>query len=482
MKDAEAVQKAGVSSMGEIGRSGLAAQNGYVYDEFMPVLRGVQGRRTMREMAENHPVIGGIFLAIEKYILGLDWHYEDPEDAENYDSKITEFVQECHEDMSESWASTLSSILTQNTYGWAFHEIVYKKRAGDNKDAGQRSKYNDGRIGWRKWPIRSQDTLMKWMIDDSGGIQGMVQQVATGGTFEIPMEKALLFRTTTLKNNPEGRSLLRNAYRPWFYSKRIEEIEAIGVERDLAGLPVAWLGQEYFGADASDAHKQIMATVKDIVRNIKRNQNEGIIMPLQYSNEDGTGNKLIDLELLSSGGSRQFDTDKIISRYNQQIAMSMLADFIMLGHESVGSKSLGVSKIELFLGVVDSIANGIAEVVNTHAVPRLLRLNGMDTENPPRLVYGEVGKPDLEAIGGYIKTLYDAGVLAPDDDLEDYLRTIAKLPPVNEEAREEEDMEAESDPLNSPEAVAARQAAVANGGANIPATAKPTAEDLKGLE
>lgn len=472
---------ANVSGMGEVGRSGLAASNGQVHDEFLPALRGVQGRRTYREMADNDPIIGGIFMALEKIILSLDWRFENPENAEGYDDAITDFVQECFEDMSESWSSTCSSIMTMSVYGWSFHEIVYKKRNGDSKDAGARSKFTDGRIGWRKWPIRSQDSLMKWNMDDAGGIQGMTQQIATGGLFEIPMEKALLFRTTSLKNNPEGRSLLRNAYRPWYFKKRIEEIEAIGIERDLAGLPVAWIDAEYFGATASPANKQMLQTMQDIVRNIKRNQNEGILMPLVWSDGD-TPQKMIDLELLSSGGSRQFDTDKIVARYNQQIAMSMLADFIMLGHENVGSKSLGVSKIELWLGAVESIAKGISEVVNTHAVPRLLRLNGMDASNPPRLMFGTVGKPDLESIAAYIKALYDAGVLAPDDTLEDYLRGVADLPPVDEETREQEEMDAATDPLNSPEAVAARAAAAANGGAALPANQKPTNEDLEGIK
>lgn len=54
----------------------------------------------------------------------------------------------------------------------------------------------------------------------------------------IPMSKAMLFRTESVKDNPEGRSILRNAYRSWYFKRRIQEIEAIGIERDLAGLPV----------------------------------------------------------------------------------------------------------------------------------------------------------------------------------------------------------------------------------------------------
>jgi hypothetical protein len=108
------------------------------------------------------------------------------------------------------------------------------------KDGKTRSKYTDGKIGWRKMPIRSQETLQRWVFDESGGNMGMVQLAPPKyETTFLPIEKCLLFRSTTIKNNPEGRSFLRNAYRPWFYKKRLEEIEGIGIERDLAGLPVA---------------------------------------------------------------------------------------------------------------------------------------------------------------------------------------------------------------------------------------------------
>jgi hypothetical protein len=42
--------------------------------------------------------------------------------------------------------------------------------------------------------------------------------------------------------------MLRTAYRPWFMKKRLEEFESIGIERDLAGLPIMWLPT----ADGSD--------------------------------------------------------------------------------------------------------------------------------------------------------------------------------------------------------------------------------------
>lgn len=428
--------------MTELGTSGLKRTSGFVYDEFLTRLRGIQGVRTYREMSDNDPVIGAMLYAIEKIITRLEWRVDpyrdqtadgepDPNDVE-----IAQFVESCLNDMSDSFDSTLSQILSMNIYGWSFHEIVYKQRIGpDQKDPRKRSKYTDGRVGWRKWAIRSQETLYLWTFDDDGGIKGMqqVDPYSGHGRVDIPIEKALLFRTTAVKNNPEGRSLLRNAYRPWWFKRRIEEIEAIGIERDLAGLPVAKVPPEYLAANATSEQQAVLSAVKDIVTSIKRNENEGVIFPMIY---DEDGHALFSLELLSAGGSRQFDTDKVITRLDQRIAMSILSDFILLGNDRVGSFALGATKMDLWSMAVDSIAKTIADTINQHAIPRLLRLNGMDANRPPTIQYSEVAHVDLAEIADFISKMAQAGVLAPDPSLEDHLRDLAGLPPAKHNIEE----------------------------------------------
>lgn len=425
--------------LAEFGSTGLRRSGGTVYDEFLPILRGTRGARVYREMSDNDPTIGSILYAIEKVILRLDWRMEpfmdksadgetQPEDVE-----VAEFFQSCLEDMSDSWDMTLSSILSMLIYGYSFHEIVYKVRGGDSKDPKRRSKYDDGKIGWRKFAIRGQETLWEWMFDDEGGIQGMIQSdpSAQVAVRPIPIEKGLLFRVKANKNNPEGRSILRNAYRPWYYKHRIEEIEAVGIERDLAGLPIAYIPPEYLSSGASADQVAFRNAIEQIVQNVKRNEQEGIVMPLVY---DESGHKMFDLSLLSTGGQRQFDTDKIIQRYDQRIAMSVLSDFILLGHDRVGSFSLGTAKMDLWSMAVDAIANSIAEVINQFAIPRLMKLNNMDLQRPPYLTYGEVAHIDLKEIADYVSKLANSGMIISDPNLEDYLRELGGLPPADHNA------------------------------------------------
>ena len=298
----------------------------------------------------------------------------------------------------------------------------------DREDSSERSQYNDGRIGWRKWPIRDQSTIIRWDFDNNGGINGAYQMNPLAGTGEVflPIEKCLLFRTTTKRNNPQGRSILRNAFVPWYFQKRIAEIEAIGIERDLAGMPVALVPPHLLSDNATAQETQALTAIKQMVRNIRRDEQEGIVFPLAY--DPDTKQLAYDLKLLTSGGRRQFDTNAIIARYDARIAMSVLADFILLGHDQVGTQALSVSKIQLFSDALDTWVTGIADVINTHAIPRLMKLNGVDAQYWPKVDYDSPRQVDLLAIADYVQKLAGVGAILPDEALGEHLRDIAGLP------------------------------------------------------
>lgn len=426
------------ADMREIGVSGLKQSHGHITEEFLRELQGSKRWRIYREMQQD-AVIGGVLLAIELSLRQVATNVT-PADDTPAAQEIADFVDGCLDDMSASWADTLSEVLTMLPFGFEYSELVYKRRMGDNKDAGKSSKYTDGRIGWRKWAGRSQDSLDRWEIDDRGGLQGMWQYQDVGAPVLIPIDKALLFRTRANKGNPEGASILRTAYESYYYKCKIARIEAIGIERDTAGLPVVYMPPEYMSRDATDNQKALFAAMKELVTNIRRDEQEGVIMPLAY--EEGSSNKLFELTLLSSGGQRQFDTDTVIARYNQQMAMSMLADFIMLGHEQVGSYALSATKSSLFKTALEAYLLAIANVINMYAIPRLMRLNGMAMELTPTLTFGRVGEIDLEDVIAWVDKIAGAGgQIFPHLATENYLRSLVGLEPLSEEEytdREEE--------------------------------------------
>lgn len=435
-----------------VGASGLNAAFGQINEELHPNLSGRQAINTWRQMRDSDAIVGSILFAIEMLARQVPWTVERGDSTE----EASEFLESCLDDMSESWGDFISEALSMLPYGFAFCEIEYKKRDGYQPDSNKKpsSRYDDGKIGWRKLPLRAQETLDRWEFEEDGGLKAFVQRSAPDYTDRvIPMTKGLLFRTTAYKNNPEGRSVLRSAYESWFYKKRIKQIEGTGIERDLAGFPVFWIPAEFLSDDASPEQKAVVASFTQMGKNIKRDKQEHIIMPLAY---DANGHKAYDFTLMNSGGSRSFDTDSIISRYNKEIAMTVLADFILLGHDSVGSFALSSDKTDLFAVALGTFLDIITDCLNRFAVPRLFSLNGMPVKDLPRITHGDIEKPNLGDLGSYLGALTSAGVsLFPDEDLETYLRTAGNLPMKSEEAKkeqEEADEEAEANPAEDEEA------------------------------
>lgn len=417
----------------ELGRIGQLryGKNGYgsiLYEEFLPELRGIKGVQAYTEMADNDATVGAILFAIEMLMRNCEFHVE-PGGESSKDKDCAEFVESCMNDMERTWTDTLSEILSFLTYGWSYHEIVYKRRVGRTSSPITNSKHADGLIGWRKLPIRAQDTLYGWEYkDETDDLVGMTQ--APPPHFDritIPLEKALHFRTRSRKDSPEGRSILRTAYRAYYFKKRIEEIEGYGIERDLAGFPVLYSPPDMDIWDKDDEEMLAsLARAEQIVSSIRRDQREGLVLPGGY--EQGTGWKL---ELLTSGSRRQFDTNAIIDRYDKRIATSVLADFVMLGQQEVGSFALADSKTKIFALAVGTFLDIICEVFNDQAIPRLIDINGdhfKGITDYPKMKHGDIEDVDLQQFADFITKLAGAGIIVPDDELEDEVRRVGGLP------------------------------------------------------
>lgn len=436
-------------SQKEIGRIGQHRYGGkgsgsIFFEEFLHELRGTKGVQAYTEMADNDATVGAILFAIEMLMRNCEFHVE-PAGKSATDKEAAEFVESCLNDMERTWADTLSEILSFLTYGWSYHEICYKRRVGKTSSPLTNSKYADGLIGWRKLPIRAQDTLYGWeYADNTDDLVGMTQ--APPPTFEhytIPVEKALHFRTRSRKDNPEGRSILRTAYRAYYFKKRLEEIEGYGMERDLAGFPVLYAPADMAIWDDDPEMQSALNRAEMIVSSIRRDAREGLVLP---GGADGQGWKL---ELLASGSKRQFDTNAIIDRYDKRIATSVLADFVMLGQQQVGSFALADSKTHIFALAIGAYLDVICEVFNNQAIPRLIDLNGdhfKGITDYPKMTHGDIEDKDLAQFTAYIKEMVGAGIIVPDEELEAEVRRVGGLPEKTDTGTPREVQPGENDP------------------------------------
>ena len=399
-----------------LGVAGDNTHNGQIRaDEFLPELRGKRAIRKYREMRDNDSTIGAVMYATEQVLRDVELKVMPANDTAAA-KKEAEFVESVLADMDHSLDDHVAEALSSLTYGFAWFEVVYKRRGGpNNRSDKSRSKYSDGRIGVRKIASRAPWTVSKFDVDQqTGDVLGLYQD---GSGFNnksyIPARKSLYYRTTSINNDPAGRSILRNAYTSYEYLNNLQAIEAIAVERELAGIPVARVPAEYLSPDASSAQAQFIGNLQTILRDVKFNEQGYIVLPSDtYPDKDGspTSTRLVDVELMASNGTRNIDIDPIVRRYQHDIARSVLSEFLMLGGGNTGSYALSKSKTDLFLRALESYIQAIVDVLNKQLVERLWELNGLNYKLMPTIVAGDVAPHDLREIAAFLRNLNGANI------------------------------------------------------------------------
>lgn len=389
----------------EIGSSGLMQFSGYVREEFLKQLMGPRGAKTYREMRDNDAIINAAFSSMETMLRQCKWHIDPENEEDAADLEAAEFLQENWDNIDPP--NFVAEALEFLTYGWAWFEIIYKR--------------DGGKLYWERFAGRAQESLERWEFAPNGDILGMWQRSPVDGKeVLIPIDKSIHIRTTQIKNNPEGRSVLRGAYRSYYHKKSIENIESIGIERDLAGIGMFTVPAHW--TNPSDPNYTLYLEAQKMATRIRRDEQEGLVIPAIY---DSNGNQIFKFELVASPGKRQFDTTNIITRYDSRIAMTLLADFLMLGHEKVGSFALAEGKIDLFSAGLGTWLDVLQAAVNLQA-EKLYDLNGFSGRAWIR--HGDIKPEDLTPLVKQLAELTKVGILFPDDGLEVWIREMIGAP------------------------------------------------------
>ena len=403
-----------------LGVAGDNTYNGQIRaDEFLPELRGKKAIRKYREMRDNDSTIGAVMYATEQVLRDVDLKVMPANDSTEAKEEA-EFVKSVLDDMDHTLDDHIAESLSNLSYGFAWFEVIYKRRNGPTERSDKkRSKYSDGRMGVRKIAIRAPWTISRFDVDQqTGDVKGIYQDGSSyNNSNYIPTRKSLYYRTTTINGDPAGRSILRNAYTSYEYVNNLQSIEAIAVERELAGIPVARIPAEYLSGDATAAQSGFVNNLQSILRDVKFNEQGYIILPSDtYPDKDGapTNQKLVDVELMSSSGSRNIDIDPIVRRYQHDIARSVLSEFLMLGGGNTGSYALSKSKTDLFLRALESYIQAIVDVLNKQLVERLWELNGLNYDLMPTIVAGDVAPHDLREIAAFLRNLNGADINVSD--------------------------------------------------------------------
>jgi len=390
-----------VSRLTEIGRMGTAYFNGIIADEYNSDLQGQAGLTMYDKMRRSDAQVQAVLWVCELPIRSARWAVEPGGD----DAKSVEIAQQVEanllEEMSITWDDFLRHALLMLPFGFMVFEKVWERR--------------DGGLRYRKLAPRMPASIDKWDMEADGGLKGVQQLVWAGGQYSrpyIPVEKLLVFTNRKEGANWAGMSLLRAAYKHWYYKDNFYRIDAIANERHGVGVPYVKMSAEAAVEDYEEA--------AEILQSLHAHERSYVVGKHCWEEFTMVGVDRPTSALISVLSS--------IEHHDVMIARSILAQFINLGSTETGSYALSEDQSSFFLMALQAVANQITDVMNTYAIRPLVDVNWGPQDEYPRLTYSKLEQRDLASYGDAIQKLLSSGAIVVDEGLRDTIRDLYGLP------------------------------------------------------
>jgi len=387
---------------GELGSSSPSPYTASFRNEYNRELVGLRGLRNYDRMRRSDGTVRGTLRLVKTPVLSARWFVEAGGDAKVDQTAADHVWRNLTREMSISWPQLLTEALLMCDFGYYMFEKVWENRVIDGK----------ARTVLKKLGPRHPMDVRQWHYDRNGGPSAVTMQSPTGlpeDEYTIPISDLLVFTFDREAGNIEGISLLRSAYKHFYYKEQLYKIDAIQKERHGIGIPVIRLPPGFSTADKSAAD--------NLGRNLRTNEQAHVILPPNW-----------DLIFAKIEG-QPVNAMTSIEHHDKQIEKNILAAFIEGGAKDEDQV--------MFLKATRFIADIITEVINLHLIPQMVDANFSRAEIPILRARRIGEQADWRTVSFAIRNLIGAGVIRPDDPLEERLREEMDLPKADPETMRE---------------------------------------------
>lgn len=394
-KGAPVQQHAEPSVMREIGSSSPSPFTSFNRQEYNPALQGQKGLETYDKMRRSDGTVRGTLRSIKTPALSGRWFIE-PAGDDDLDKEIADFVwKNLTEYMSISWPQVLTEALLMCDFGYYMFEKVW-----ENRIIGDQMRTVLAKLAPRH-PMDVQD----WKFDAHGGPRQALMNPPSTQTSQtavpIDIEKLLVFTFDREAGNIEGISVLRSAFKHWYYIEQLYKIDAIQKERHAIGIPVIKLPVGYKSEDKVAAD--------ELGRNIRTNERAHVVLPPNW-----------DILMLKLEGQLVNALDSV-EHHQAAIRENILVNFVVEGARE--------EDLTMFLKASRFVADIVAETFNLYLIKQMVKYNWPEYDKCPRMKVRRIGESaDWRTLSFALRNLIGAGVIIPDGALEANLRDEMDLP------------------------------------------------------
>lgn len=411
------------------GTDGVAAPGGYLFrGETNAKLVGLPLWLTISDAITNSIVVAAAARYFLNLIAGTEWEVEPADDPNG--ERAADLVRDglLEADMVKPWSAVVRKAALYKFYGFSMHEWTVRKR-------------DDGTIVFADVAHRPQYTVLWWdKVDEKAPLLGVVQQSRWGHRYYLPRNRLLYCVDDTLTDSPDGIGLIRHVIPRLERLNRYEQLEGIGFETDLRGIPVGRAPlaklRQVAGPDGKGYGegwvKDQIAGIKDFCENHVRTSDLSLVIDsTPYHDKEGHPSAVPQwaVDLIKGDNGPLEEIAAAINRVNLEIARVIGAEFMMMGGTSTGSRAMHEDKTDQFGNLIQSTLGELAGFARNDLARTLVALNGMDADKAtPKLLPGSVATESVVSVAQALQYLAQAGApLRPDDPAVDQIRARLHL-------------------------------------------------------
>lgn len=372
-----------------------------------------QAIQTYERMTNNDASVDVSLRAGKTPVLGATYFIQAV-DEQQINQDIAEFVKfNLFESSTYPFLTVLEDILRMLDYGFSACEAVWELREwGVNRSMANRRKYTM----LKKLAPRPASSVKNFLYDPNGGPNGLVQNaISTDATGKVTQKEVtiqvdkLLFFTFNRKGGAlDGKSILRTAYKHWFYKDFLYKVDAIQKERHAIGVPKATLGLGYTEAEVKAAW--------ELVTNLRTNEKAGMVLPpgVEVDFAELHGNLVNVLES--------------VDHHDAHIMLNIMVQFLLMGIQNGGGKNTTGAQIDMFQKSLRYLANYICDNFNYYLIPKLVSYN-FDTDKFPKMRVRNIGETkDLQMWASAMANLAAQNLITLDLETEQWVRENIDAP------------------------------------------------------
>ena len=415
----------------ELGNLGVSVDFQSIYSDSLKELQFPYSLKTFDQMAKSS-VVASVLSAVNT-IAGQADFYLDSYDQSDTHLNRKKFVEQClFYDMKTSFNQVVKDFLTATQYGFSILEKVFRERRYT-----EGSLYDDGKIGIKYLPLRSQKSIEEFKYDDMNReLIYVLQSVSNINLLKseeafkkLPADRIMLFKVNSSSNYPYGRSPLADAYMSWRVLEELRGIETVSANRNLNGIPHLSCPSEIMDESSDDPEdKARVFKLKQQMSRVSSGEQTYVITPSDRYDQTEGASAQYDFKVVTGSSSHLTALGSIISRYKNEVFQAMCADILTIDDGQSASSSLTTNKQTMFNMFVEARLREFIEVINSDLIPDLFARNGWDITKTPKLKYDRVEKLTVAEMAKAIQQLSATSTIPITPENTNYMAEVFGFP------------------------------------------------------